>query len=497
MIGPLIVAVDTINKALGMQSKIFSNWLKEFAMIVFTQSLQAMFLLLVLKIIKGVNDKDNGGYMVGIVSMMLTAALVKFEKTFKSIFGIRSTMLGEVKGGAMKMFSSMQSLGKAGSAVGDNVKKMDEASKKKKSAQQERVAAQNRLRRKTELYNALAADGSSGSSGASGQPDSSRSQGALFSPDGFGEKGSMSSGTFDLSDAQLPETLNLAEGSGEKQFLEEIEKETTSSSGFGPAMQTDAIVRAINTVGSEVRKIASSEKTKSAAIKDGVAKDSQKPLSELAKTKKRHKMEELSEGIEQDRQAVMDADKKIAEAQSEYSSARLAKIFGGANVIAGLGIGLGAEGNFHEAMQLGGYVTTGLDYGAEKLGYQGARNVRKAMYEKSKDEGFENEAILQPKSKLVINPVKQTQQLYESSLEIKNMVQGTFTQEMSQAMLGEIGKTVREEMKKSKSENPSRIKAEIADSFKGFKNIHSTQKRFKESYRAMGANNNNSIENSN
>ena len=225
VIGPLIVAVDTINKSLGMQSKIFANWFKEFSIIVLTQSLQAMFMLLILKIISAVNnDKNLPDTILGIVTIMLTTALVKFEKTFKSIFGIRSTMLGDTKGGAMKMFASMQSLGKAGSAVGDNVKKMGEASKKKKSAQQERVAAQNRLRRKTELYNALAADGSSGSSGASGQPDSSRSQGALFSPDGFGEKGSMSSGTFDLSDAQLPETLNLAEGSGEKQFLEEIEK---------------------------------------------------------------------------------------------------------------------------------------------------------------------------------------------------------------------------------------------------------------------------------
>ena len=64
--------------------------------------------------------------------------------------------MGDLKGGAMKAFAAMGAVAKAGSAIGDNKKKLDEGKKRRDSL----VAAKNKLEQRQNILKASRAGGS-------------------------------------------------------------------------------------------------------------------------------------------------------------------------------------------------------------------------------------------------------------------------------------------------------------------------------------------------
>lgn len=90
---------------MGNSKGIFENWLKNFATIVFTQSFQAVFMVFTIKIVYGLIDKrdpteimttfDNRSTLIGIVIIVSSMAMIKFEKLVRKLFGIsESDLLG-------------------------------------------------------------------------------------------------------------------------------------------------------------------------------------------------------------------------------------------------------------------------------------------------------------------------------------------------------------------------------------------------------------------
>lgn len=446
LIGPLIIAVDTVNKSMGMQSKIFSNWIKEFTITVFMQSLHAVFLTVILQIIAAVKSSTLVGPAEGIVVIILTTALVKFEKSLKGLFGIRNGMMGDIKGGTAKMFGAIHGVTQGVKAVADNSKKVSAAGKKLKQSRLDQENLQKGITQKEERLNAMG-------SGESPKNDSSPVK--ATNP----ELQEAAEATQTTSNRLAEQTPNAILGA-----TTDVRAIANTDGSLGS--NNDAVVKAINNIGNDLKTL------------------SQKQAAE-----------KLKASIEEDKSKLSQARVDEANAQSEYSSARLATMFGAASFVGGAAIGIGAEGDIQEGLLVGGYVTKATDAAIEKIGYQGARKTREQLYQKAKAEGDDNPDILQPKSKLVINPLIQGQKGMESVLEIKHMLQGTLTQELSKEMQNQIGKTVREEMKKAPEERESRIKTQINNSLRGYRDVKETHTKFKDSYKVMGKDKNGSVDN--
>lgn len=132
---PLIVAVDTINKSVGKQGNLFNNWFKNFTLTVMMQSFHAMVLVVILKILSSV---EANSVRESLIAIIMTTGLVKFEKMFKKLFGIDDGMMGDLKGAAMKSIAAIHGAKQAVGAVGDNIGKYKNASKKRASLVKER-----------------------------------------------------------------------------------------------------------------------------------------------------------------------------------------------------------------------------------------------------------------------------------------------------------------------------------------------------------------------
>ena len=79
-----------------MRKDVFSVWLKEFCSLIFTQSIQAFILALIMMVIINLASQDRGltsGTMTGatgIMAIIALAALSKVELLVKRIFGVES-----------------------------------------------------------------------------------------------------------------------------------------------------------------------------------------------------------------------------------------------------------------------------------------------------------------------------------------------------------------------------------------------------------------------
>lgn len=503
LVSPLVVAVDTVNKSLGLQSKLLSTWVKEFTITVFIQSIHAAFMVVLLKIIQATYTTASLGYTIsGILTIILTAALVKFEKVFKSLLGIRTGMMGEIKGGAASAFKTIHGLRQGVGAVADNAKKMRDAQSKKADADKKI----KRLDRKINAAN---------SARAGITDNSTTNTDASYTSNG--DTNLYAGGNNMLSNGPILDTEQGSDGTYRPVQVAagamSAPGASVSLGGYNGANNGQINIGSqdilANAIANATRRIQSPNERRSLnvnvtnpdEISSGIAQATGITDGTSAGNNVKTKIPTDDE-MEDMYDEMAKLQQQRAEAESEYSSARLASIMGTANFVGGLGIGLGAEGDMSDAILTGGYVTKGLDLAAEKAGYKGARKTRKEIYNDTKEKYGEamdkykinTEKILQPKSDIVINPMVRAQRGMSSALEVKHMIQGTLTQEMSKEMRNEISKAIRDEMKKESSSMRSRMKANIEDSFKGFKGVASKHNQFKDSYKYMG-NKRNSVDN--
>lgn len=118
-------------------------------------------------------------------------------------------------------------------------------------------------------------------------------------------------------------------------------------------------------------------------------------------------------------QKIHKLEEAIAEEEANENSAKFARIMAPANIAAGIGLGLGMGEDVGESLFKGGYITKGLDYASEKVGYKAAGGKRKSFYESEKRDGEKygyepSEKIVKEKttiektvsnSQLCVNPV--------------------------------------------------------------------------------------------
>lgn len=80
---------------------VFENWLSTFMVIVFTQSFHAMFMVFTIKMIYNLlkEQADTSAYfsnaygLIGLIMIVASMAIIKFEKLIKNLFGINTSAL--------------------------------------------------------------------------------------------------------------------------------------------------------------------------------------------------------------------------------------------------------------------------------------------------------------------------------------------------------------------------------------------------------------------
>lgn len=148
IVGPLIIAADTINRSVGKGSQVLANWFKQLALSIFMQSFHAIFLTILISLMVGIGSENSGlsPYLRAIIIIILTNSLLKFEKLIKQLFGVGDSLVGDIKGGAMKAIATMGAIKRAGSAIGDNTRKVSDAKKRKTEIQSKKVRLESAQR---------------------------------------------------------------------------------------------------------------------------------------------------------------------------------------------------------------------------------------------------------------------------------------------------------------------------------------------------------------
>ena len=298
LISPMIVAADTVVAVQGKQSNIFKNWLKNFTLTVFMQSVHALYMVVTLQILDQLYSENElvhlwddifhqqegatamNFYQIGIITIVLTTGLIKLEKMFKTLFGLGDSLAGDLRDGAKGMLQAMgaaRGLGAGIAAVSDNRKKASEAGKRRKALDK--------------AIDALQPNKGGGNTTSTGQGSNET-------------KGS-------TNDSTNSNTSN-----------------NNQSNSNGKYKPTGDIVE------------------------DAIKEQQMKDQSELSVEKRRKILEAAR-------------DKEAAKERA----GQLANVMGVANLVGGLGIGLGMGDDIGESLFKGGYLTKGLDYVTERIGY--------------------------------------------------------------------------------------------------------------------------------
>lgn len=154
MIAPIIVAVDTVQRAVtGKNSEgIFRNWFRTMFSLIFTQSFQAIMMIFILKIVSLIsvdtakldweNDFNGLSMALGLIAIIGIMAILKFEKLFKEMFGFKdSKLLGGISDSAAKSFAAIKSgVSMAQRTMAPNKNKRDAINKINAAAKKKRNA---------------------------------------------------------------------------------------------------------------------------------------------------------------------------------------------------------------------------------------------------------------------------------------------------------------------------------------------------------------------
>ncbi len=109
-----------------MKKGIFGGWFKELASLIFTQTVQAFLLAIIMSIIVNalVGTKGNGStYGAGLLAIIALSQFNKIELLIKNIFGVTSKYGGSMDQGKGGLLGSMMAL-KMGKKALDNIPKM-------------------------------------------------------------------------------------------------------------------------------------------------------------------------------------------------------------------------------------------------------------------------------------------------------------------------------------------------------------------------------------
>lgn len=114
MVAPLVVAMDTIQKVLtGKDTGVLKNWFQNMVAIIFNQSFQAIFMCVSIIIIGKINSLNTGtntDMIEAIVAIVAINAIMKFDKLFKEMLGIKdSKIMGGFNENAMRSFAAIKS----------------------------------------------------------------------------------------------------------------------------------------------------------------------------------------------------------------------------------------------------------------------------------------------------------------------------------------------------------------------------------------------------
>ena len=111
-----------------MKKEIFADWLKELCMLVFIQTVQAFIFAIVMSLILSLLMGDYGSSndvtgAVGIIAIILLAAVSKIEELIKKIFGIKSNVHDAGMRGGLKSLATTMMAASLAKGVLDNGKK--------------------------------------------------------------------------------------------------------------------------------------------------------------------------------------------------------------------------------------------------------------------------------------------------------------------------------------------------------------------------------------
>ena len=109
-----------------MKKGIFGSWFKELATLIFTQTIQAFLLAVVMTIIisaLSTSNKAQGTYAAGLLAIIALSQFGKIELLVKNIFGVTSQFGGGMEHGKGGLLAGMAAL-KMGGKLLDNNKKM-------------------------------------------------------------------------------------------------------------------------------------------------------------------------------------------------------------------------------------------------------------------------------------------------------------------------------------------------------------------------------------
>ena len=380
IVSPLIVAADTISLANGKQSSVFKNWLQNFTVTVFIQTIHAVYMVVILQILGNLYKSGSftGGLtetQTSIVTIMLTTGLVKLEKMIKGMFGIGDSMAGELKDGSkgmMKAFGAIKGAGAAVKSLSDNAPKMKDSAKRKQAYTKELNTLKNQQAAGERYKDAMSAARDAKHRGDTTEYAKQMKLAMEARREAV------------LSDNNNKQGKNTGNGNN-----------NNGSNGNGDYLQ-----QVIN---------------------------SQNNPANLTREQKIQKLEEA-----------------IAQETKNYKSAKLANIMGPANLAAGVGFGLGMGEDFGESLFKGGYITAALDWGTEKIGGRMADKDRKTFYEAEKKDGEKygytpSEKIIREKTvvekslsnpQLYINPVAVGREIGKQLSGIGDVLSDTMKKEL-------------------------------------------------------------------
>lgn len=122
-----------------MKKGIFGGWFKELASLIFTQTVQAFLLAIIMSIIVNAltaNGGTGGTYGAGLLAIIALSQFNKIELLIKNIFGVTSQYGGSMQDGKGGLLGSMMAL-KMGKSVLDNGKKFVDGRRQSKMAGRE------------------------------------------------------------------------------------------------------------------------------------------------------------------------------------------------------------------------------------------------------------------------------------------------------------------------------------------------------------------------
>ena len=409
LVGPLVVALDTINKSTKGQSTILSNWFKEFTTIVFMQSFHSLLMYVTLQILSNIvmADISNNHIFVGIAAIILTTGIVKFEKLYKQIFGISDGLMGGLQGSAGKVMAGIHGAKQGIQAIADNKGKFTKASGAKKAALAER---ENAIRAHGKSYFERSEVNFREAIKTMSNPEERAkfAERALRDLDeaeksGFGnregEKEKMENYRNFLNNVMngnyVPGQENQTGGArpigavghgsvggdpivaSAKARFEEVIAEgfaagdaeyDSAKAAYGSALISSIGNGSVSANTNTVNNNSSSQSTSVST------KELEQELSKL--TREIANMNKKNDNVEESKRRVDDANRKVQQANSDLMSAAVATAAGPINLAAGIGFGLGSGDDLSEAALKGGYVTKGLDELAEKVGSAVGRNMQ-------------------------------------------------------------------------------------------------------------------------